>query len=198
MFCCNVVIYFITFLSIYIMDEFIIAQAIGFVGYSIVAIAPRFKKRNHILMCEALGCAITALQWFLLDLFVATLIDSITAYTALTGVVLLRYPILLPLQKLCYPMLGAAAIASFDGSLTYYVAIALSLSLITAKMFKDMIKLRLMSLVVGALWITFAVLAGSIPSLIFAIIYTAGHIYQLLKLYNITVHHVVSRVRLLT
>lgn len=166
------------------MDHFIIAQAVGFTGYLIFSMAARFKKREHILLCEFLGCAITAFQWFLLDQFVAILIDSITAYTALLGAISIRYSFCLPLQKLCYVMLAAAAVIAFDGSATYYVAMALSVTILSAKFFRDVTKLRIASLLVGVIWMTFAVLAGSIPSFFFAIIYTYGHAYELRLLYK--------------
>ena len=161
------------------MEVFAVAQIIGTFGYIIYIVSSRFEKRSYILVTEAVGCIIIAFHWYLLGEMITVFTNLITLYSAILGVLIVRFSQVSFIQVLAYPMLCIAAYFSFDGSVAFYIAVIASSTLLTAKLFKNIQSLRAISLAASILWTIYGLLVMSLPATLFGLFFSLGHASKL-------------------
>lgn len=163
------------------MTLYIIAQLIGFAGYLFYVGAPYSKTQTRIIQIDALSCILISIQWYLLEqpTLLAYSVLSITA-SAIT----LRSQTNHTIRKylfILYPV-GCTIIIlmSKDITITTLVVTAFCLN-ITSKFSHSIKSLRKYAAGSGVMLTIAGILTLSIPTVIFNLLFTNGHITKLLR-----------------
>ncbi len=163
------------------MTLYIIAQLIGFAGYLFYARSPYLKTSNEIIQTDAIACLLISIQWYLLGhpVLLAYSVLSVTASIATlksqTNHNIKRYLFIL------YPI-GCTIIIlmSKDVIITAFVVTAFCCN-ITSKFSQNIKSLRKYGACSGGMLTVAGILTLSIPTVIFNMLFTNGHITKLLS-----------------
>ncbi len=172
------------------MDQtFILAQICGVIGYGFYALSPLMKDRWTLLAVEALGCAIVALHWVILELPTVALMNAVYVYIGIISIQIEKHPKAKYGLHLSFPILFLlTALGWQDMALTTaniaatIVGIGATAITVASKYCLDLAKLRLLSAISALLWVICGIIAVSIPQIIACMLFMIGHIHELRKL----------------
>lgn len=163
-------------------SPFIIAQILGFIGYALYAYSSYQKTRFSLLSLEAAGCLVVAAHWAMLSMPTLALMNIVYVYMGVLSLAFVRFPAIKPLLYLSFPIIFYLSFAGWGGQLYSLMAICATLVgalatifAVCSKLYVDMYRLRLLSLLSSTLWVACGLLAGSIPQIIACGIFAFGH-----------------------
>lgn len=163
------------------MTIYMWAQLIGLAGYLLYTMSPYFHARRDIVKAEAVGCALLAMQWYLLSQ--PSIIVS-NALIAMAGFLNLAQ---ISKRKKTALLIGiyTAGLLLFsqywsNSPIDYLALLGLSL-MIYAKNCDNIYRMHCLSAVSGAIMLVIGLLALSVPAAIFNFVFMAGHIRKIIS-----------------
>ncbi|MAS86471.1 MAG: hypothetical protein CMH30_00630 [Micavibrio sp.] len=156
---------------------FIGIQALGLIGYLFYSISSYSKNYNVIARNESIGCAMISAHQLMLGSVIASIINILYLILAL----LMRLggfrhgPHYLPSLAIIFLALIAASFFSWTGAVSDYLAFMATTVFIISRAFKSDMVFRSLAIVSMMLWFGFNLSVGSVPGLIFNVIYIHGH-----------------------
>ena len=163
------------------MNAFIFAQIVGLAGYALYIASPNFKTRTHMLLSEAMGCAVLCIHFYLIDAVLIALCNMIWVYMGLAGLLKDRFKYANQLLSLSYLLLIGMTCTMWQGTVLDVTVFMAAACAITAKFHKDMTKLRGFSCLGGAFSTLNALMVLSIPGIVFNCLFAVGHARNLIR-----------------
>lgn len=157
--------------------EFIIAQIVGFFGYSLYACASFAKSKRENLIFEIATLFLIIAHWYMLNEMVFVLCNLIWIYFSFAGLVKDKHKKLGTLMLLSsVPMILIASLSQWSGHLTDYTILIGMYVVLASRYFTNEFNFRCVC-VASALFALFNVSwTASVPSIVFSIIFLVGHL----------------------
>tara|TARA_Y100001001_G_C8001465_1_gene306457 strand:+ start:766 stop:1356 length:591 start_codon:yes stop_codon:yes gene_type:complete len=162
--------------------SFILIQSIGFIGYIIYSYSSYIKTSEKIAIAEAVGCSIIALQTLLLGSLTGAAGNLVYIYVAF--IIQFIAPKVNDTQYkglILSSLVGIYGLAAFNwqGDALQILALTATSLFVLGRAQKNLRIFRGFALASVVFWLTFNVLLGSIPALIFLTYYAYGHVKAL-------------------
>lgn len=161
---------------------FIAAQALGFIGYFLYSVSSYAKKNKTIALFEGMGCSVISIQALMMGSLMGCLANLLYIYFA---VVVRAYGFDAHGSRyragLAIGFLGLLAITAYawTGSLIQIFAFLATTLFIIGRCFKTLTTFRMFSIVSMGLWVAYNFILGSVPGVLFSLIYMWGHFQNL-------------------
>jgi len=158
-------------------------QLFGALGYGLYVGSGFFQKRFMILLAELFGGVIVAVQWVLLDAPSVAAMNFLFAYTALMGILVVHFPRAKYFYMLNVPMAVVLLALLGQGSSYDILVFVASLPYLCAKYFRDVFKLRVISMSGSLMWLIINTSMGSIPGMFCSLGYIISHGWSCLRMW---------------
>ena len=161
------------------MSIYITAQIIGFIGFLFYISAPHFKTQTRVMQMDTLACTIICMQWYLMEqpalytLNILVVITSIVTLRAQNDERVRKYLFLL------YPFGFASILMMAQGTFIDILALVSFCCMVISKSSLNIAEFRFFAAGAGTASMTSAMLAASIPAIIFNLLFASGHILKL-------------------
>ena len=166
------------------LSEFILIQAIGFLGYALYSASSFAKDKRQNLIMEVATLSIIVVHWDLLDEMIFVFCNLIWMYFSLAGIVKDKYKGLGTLMLLsCVPLILLSSLSQWKGSLIDYTILIGMYVTLASRYFTDEFNFRTVCIIASLFALFNVSWTASVPSVVFSVVFLVGHLragYKLL------------------